>query len=219
MAESDKQIERAEIRIEKPKTQIIKPLMVGREVPWGFDALSLLGIETLQGILQSASQSAVDAIKFTGLDGLQPSIIAFQPIFDQHRRELQNILDSLGVMPTWGWPEPTPRRLPYTPEPEPKPKPLEVVQISDFDSKAILEAMIHQGRISPAEMVRIGLQFSDKAAPGRKRATWEEIEAICLDYERNGHKYPDQKRFAERHGISKSAFTQYRRIWRAARTI
>jgi hypothetical protein len=79
-----------------------------------------------------------------------------------------------------------------------------------------LKVMIQEGKISPAELIMVALQH-DKAAPGQKLPPWSEIEAICVDYERNGHRYKNQAAFARQHNISKSTFTRYRQMWKATR--
>ena len=180
-------------------------------------------------IARAASQSLFDSITqpLREFERLKVDLIRQSLAFERLRmptkyleevlgqqRQAQALIDALNVSSWLTWPV-SPRRRPYTPERPPGR--IEAVEIADLDSRAILTALIREGKATPAEMIRTGLEFSDKPGPGPKLPPWSEIEAICLDYERSGHKYPNQESFAARHNISKGTFTRYRRLWRAAR--
>lgn len=91
---------------------------------------------------------------------------------------------------------------------EPEELPEQPVTLED------VEMALREGRLSPAELIRLALQH-EKSPPGQKLPPWPEIEAICLDYDLHGHLYQNQEAFARKHHISKSTFTRYRQMWRA----
>jgi hypothetical protein len=105
----------------------------------------------------------------------------------------------------------------YSILPAAQPPTIEVVQANSAEWRETMTVMIQTGKTSPAELIRFALQHSGQAAPGRKMAEWSEIEAINLDYERNGHKYRTQEAFANKHHISKASFTRYRRLWKSVK--
>lgn len=207
---------------------------------------SVLPVDSLRlaaGMRQSWEQIALDLAPMR-VDSLLSMQSVYEGVMEEHRRRWQSVQETMeaarqavaeqhsqifaslainfqaAMMPWPTFDPPAPRWQIYAPEPEPtvEEPALEVVHLQG-DWQAALTAMIHAGEVSPAELIKLALAHGERARPGQKMPPWEEIEAICLDYEHNRRSYPNQEVFAHRHGISLATLKRYRKLWRAGRSM
>lgn len=198
-------------------------LAAGMRQSWEQIALDLapMRVDSLLS-MRSIAEEVMDGYRRQWQEFQDTMAMYRQAVGEQQRQMLASLtISAQAAMMPWPtlYPE-APRRQVYTPEPEPtaEEQTLEVVHLQG-DWRAALTTMIHDRRVSPAELIQLALAHSERARPGQKLPPWEEIEAICLDYERNRRRYPNQEVFAHRHGISPATLKRYRKLWKAGRSM
>ncbi len=107
--------------------------------------------------------------------------------------------------------QPEPRRPALPPPPAPV---IETPKESEPAWQVLLQRELEAGRATPAQMLAWLKRQAPRRRPGVQGPSWAEIELICLDYERNGHKYANQEAFARRHNISRATLSRYLEKWR-----
>ena len=117
-----------------------------------------------------------------------------------------------GLRPLSGITLPEQRRL----QPEP-PAAVQVVSLAPADEweevKEMLTRVLTLRKAKPQQIVQLLLELStgSQAPP-----TWEFIERVALDYDRNGQKFEKMADFGRKHGLSRATVDRYLKTYEAA---
>ena len=98
------------------------------------------------------------------------------------------------------------------PEPPMPAAQIEQVRI-DPDWREVMDQILRAGKASPKQVIDFLL---DRNAGSQQPPAWPEIEALALDYERNGHNYDGLAGFARKHGIHRATIDRYLKMYEAA---
>ena len=89
---------------------------------------------------------------------------------------------------------------------------IETVHIA-LDAREMINHLLSAGKATPKQIIEILL---DRNAGSQQPPAWPEIEALALDYERNGHNYDGLAGFARKHGIHRATIDRYLKMYEAA---